>query len=120
MAYMIFNPESDAGHSVSDGECVRFVQTRANMPNTSHWRQGVKVRGRNLTKGTVIATFVDGQYPNHKHGNHAAVYDSQDATGIWVWDQYHGHPVAKRQITFRGTSFNGSRSKNGDTYYVVE
>jgi hypothetical protein len=40
-----------------------------------------------IRTGTAIATFDGmGRYPNHAHGNHAAIYISQDSVGIWVWD----------------------------------
>ncbi|WP_157618493.1 BPSL0067 family protein [Spirosoma spitsbergense] len=120
MAYYNYSPQSYQGQSVFGGECVRFVQATANMPQASQWNQGVRVRGANITKGTIIATFVHGHYQNHRHGNHAAVYDSQDATGIFVWDQYQGVAVDYRYIRFRGVSWNGSDSRNADTFYVVE
>ena len=91
------------------------------MPNTSQWREGVKVKGAtNLVRGTVIATFVNGQYPNNSTGQHSAVYDSQDAHGIWVWDQWKGHAVSKRYIRFRASDYTGSLSNNGNAYSVVE
>lgn len=74
--------------------------------------------GANVAVGTIIATFIDGVYPNNASGNHAAVYVSQDAHGLTVWDQWTGQPVHKRVIHFRGGQ--GSMSNDGDAFWVVE
>jgi len=62
--------------------------------------------------------MVDGHYPNHAHGNHAAIYLSHDSQGIRVWDQWLGQPVHERVIHYHGGS--GSPSNDGDKFYVVE
>ena len=65
---------------------------------TGDWKQGrkvrhanalvisverfVQVRGASIPVGTAIATFTSGQY-----GGHAAIFISQDTSGIQVWDQ---------------------------------
>jgi hypothetical protein len=74
----------------ANGQCVRLVQeVIPGMPLTAEWRAGTKVKGNlNITRGTAIATFVDGKYPNKPHGNHAALYIKQDAIVIWVIDQF--------------------------------
>src|SRR5258708_37211834 len=71
-----------------------------------------------ISKGTVIATMVDGHYPNHAHGNHAAIYLSHDVHGIVVLDQWTGHPVSRRTIHPHGGHANASN--DADAFYVLE
>lgn len=77
-----------------------------------------------LTKGTAIATFVNGKYPNKPTGNHAALYVSQDASGITVVDQWTGSgKIRKRVLVFKGKDKNSNfvdPSGNGDAFSVVE
>lgn len=77
-----------------------------------------------LTKGTAIATFVNGKYPNKPTGNHAALYVSQDASGVTVVDQWTGSgKIRKRVLIFKGKDKNGNfvdPSGNGDAFSVVE
>ncbi|EYF06150.1 BPSL0067 family protein [Chondromyces apiculatus] len=119
MSYRIENPESYQGKVVDNGECVRFVQSLARMPQTKNWSPGQYVKTASyIAPGTVIATFVDGHYPKDDHGKHAAVYIRHDDFGIDVWDQSAGHPVARRTIRYKeGDQY---RSNDGDTFYVVE
>ena len=71
------------------------------------------------TKGTAIATFVNGKYPNQPTGNHAAIYVSQDGGGLWVYDQWAAQGmVKKRYIRFKGGV--GSASNDGDAFSVIE
>jgi hypothetical protein len=49
--------------------------------------------------------------------SHAAIYLSQDETGIWVYDQWFNQPVHKRLIRFRGGQ--GTANNDGDAYSVV-
>ncbi|RYH65631.1 MAG: hypothetical protein EON54_05515 [Alcaligenaceae bacterium] len=89
------------------------------------WREGATVKGNLLlTKGTVIATFVNGKYPNKPTGNHAALYVSQDASGITVVDQWTGSgAIRKRVLFFKGKDKNGNLinpSGNGDAFSVEE
>jgi hypothetical protein len=114
-SYLADNPQAYAGRVVGDGHCVRFVQAAAAAPRTSAWRAGAWVRGNNaIPPGTVIATFEsDGTY-TPETGNHAAVYLSQDRTGIRVYDQWNGQPVHQRVIRFEGGRGAGSGSKSND------
>lgn len=77
-----------------------------------------------LKKGTAIATFVNGKYPNHGTGNHAAFYVGQDAAGIIVVDQWSASgTIRKRRLPFLGKDKNGNfitPSNNGDAFSVVE
>ena len=117
----------DGSALVGSKQCVALVQHYAGSPRTSLWTQGVQVRGNmTLAKGTAIATFVNGKYPNLPHGNHAALYISQDATGVWVVDQWNNiklrPTIIKRRMRFAGkvgTAY-ADPSNNGDAMYVIE
>lgn len=116
--YICADPESMEGKSIGDGHCVKFVQACAGAPRTASWEEGTKVQGSTgIAKGTVIATFEDGKYPNRSTGNHAAVYMSHDEKGIVVYDQWKGQPVHSRVIRFR----NGKTisSNDGSWFSVV-
>jgi hypothetical protein len=70
---------------------------------------------------------VDGKYPNKSSGNHAALYISQDASGIWVMDQWKDNDskpkVSRRLLTFKGVLKSGAYrdpSNNGDAFSVIE
>ena len=112
---------------VGSKECVALVQQYAGAPVTSLWKEGAAVRGAlTLTKGTAIATFVGGKYQSHAHGNHAALYISQDAAGITVMDQWRSDKtkpkVSSRHIPFRGKDKSGNYlnpSNNADAFSVI-
>lgn len=116
MSYVAAKPESYNGKVVGDGQCVAFVREASGAPQTSSWKEGVKVKGSAIVKGTAIATFVGGSYPSEATGNHAAIYVSQDNSGINVWDQWKGQPVHPRLIRFKGTG----GSNDGDAFSVIE
>ena len=110
---------------VFGGECAGLVQWHTRAGKADTWREGIKVRnnGRTIKKGTAIATFVDGTYPNKPHGNHAALYISQTINGIYVMDQWTTKPtISKRFLRFRGKKTDGSYidpSNNGDALSVI-
>ena len=93
--------------SVGDGWCVALVQKATGAPQTSEWRPGDKVSGNpNIKPGTAIATFEGSRYTNDTTGkSHAAIYVGQDATGIYVVDQYNkfenGKIVEQQPPTYR-------------------
>ena len=109
------------------GECAGIVQwyTKAGLAAT--WKEGLVVRGNaaKIRKGTAVATFADGKYPNKPHGNHAALYISQDAKGVWVMDQWNGDnkpTISKRRMNFLGKTKSGDYldpSNNGDALSVI-
>lgn len=108
-------------------QCVELIQHYANVRQTVLWKQGEKVLGNNkIAPGTAIATFVNGRYPNHSRGNHAAFYLRQDAGGIWVMDQWnddtHKRKVSSRYIRKKGgvRSDSTRMSNNAECYYVIE
>lgn len=109
---------------VGTGQCVALVQAWTGAPSTGIWQAGIKVKGNDhlITKGTAIATFVDGHYPSHASGNHAAIYLGQNQYGIQVIDQWTNskgaHPPQERTIRFQDGQ--GSASNDGDAFSVVE
>lgn len=110
---------------VGTKQCVALVKQYTSAPPTVMWKEGKSVKGNLLlAKGTAIATFVGGKYPNHASGNHAAFYIGQDSTGIWVVDQWStSKTIQKRRLTFKGKDKDGnfiSPSNNGDAFSVIE
>ncbi|MDA8453433.1 BPSL0067 family protein [Acidovorax sp. GBBC 3334] len=126
MPYVYNNPETLKGlPSVGTKQCVALVKAYAKTPASSLWKEGAAVKGNTLlAKGTAIATFVDGRYPNKATGNHAALYVGQDAGGIYVIDQWSSSgTIQSRKLPFLGKGKNGSwanPSGNDDAFSVVE
>ena len=118
MSFIAPNPESYEGQVVGSGQCVDFVKAASGAPQTSLWKEGVKVKGAIILTGTAIATFIGGEYPSHAHGNHAAIYVSQNTDGLVVWDQWTGQPVHQRTIHFRAGAVDPSN--DGDAFSVIE
>ncbi len=113
---------------VGSKSCVALVQHYASTGVTSSWTEGTVVKGNDslVAKGTAVATFVNGAYPNLSHGNHAAFYISQDKLGIRVMDQWtndKGKPtVSSRTMRFKGKKEDGTfldPSNNGDALSVI-
>jgi hypothetical protein len=106
------------GHVIGNGHCVGFVRHIADVPVTSEWRQGPRVRHNKVASGTVIATFRNGRYQNDIDGNsHAAIFLEEKPDGLHVVDQWIGRPVGPRIIRFRNGQ--GYKINDGDQYYVV-
>lgn len=112
---------------VGTHQCVALVQKYAGAPVTSAWKQGEPVLGnKTLKKGTAIATFVNGRYPNHSHGNHAALFVKASGDGIWVMDQWKSESKTRISLRFlspRGKTKQGKYirpSENADAYSVIE
>ncbi|WP_348699845.1 BPSL0067 family protein [Duganella fentianensis] len=119
--------------AVGDGSCVAlikyFVPGLIGAP-TSSWKEGGNVLelGTKVTKGTAIATFVNGRYPNRAHGNHAAIVLKVMQGGIWVVDQWKAKAVISarliripppRQQRNKDGSFRNP-SDNALAYFVIE
>ncbi len=112
---------------VFSGSCAGIVQWYTTAGLARNWRQGITVKGNGaqIKKGTAVATFVDGFYPNKSHGNHAALYISQDANGILVmdqWDAANKPTISARRMLFRGKRPDGTfldPSNNGDALSVI-
>jgi hypothetical protein len=83
------------------------------------WHEGVRLPPGEpdpVAKGTAIATFVDGRYPNNSTSQHAAIYLGQDETGIQVLDQWRGKAggVTSRTIYWTG------HVNRGDAFSMIE
>ena len=120
MPFIVDGAADHAGAVVGNGHCVRFLQVVGGVPHTSTWRKGASARDGALAPGTAIATFdPDGSYGNHLDGrSHAAVLERVQANGLMVWDQWVGHPVARRLLRFRNGE--GLAVNDGDRFYVIE
>ena len=119
--------ELDKKPVVGSRQCVALVQMFAKAPVTTAWRQGESVVGNTrISTGTAIATFVNGRYPNHSHGNHAALFVRHGSNGIWVMDQWKNEKktlIASRFIPRKGKNRSGSYitpSDNADAFFVIE
>ena len=119
--------------AVGDGGCVAiikyYVPGLKGVP-TSAWRAGGNALelGDKAKRGTAIATFVNGRYPNSPHGNHAAIVLKVMKSGIWVVDQWKAKNVISarlisipppRQQYNRDGSFMRP-SDNALAFYVIE
>jgi hypothetical protein len=133
MAYVYSNARSlqDTEKVGQHHQCVELIQHYVRIGQAATWQQGAKVLGNTIIAvGTVIATFVNGRYPNYSHGNHAAFYLGQDAGGIWVMDQWK-NDITKPRVSKRyikklrngGIRSDGTyirMSDNAEAYSVVE
>lgn len=113
-----------------NGDCVTLIKMMVpgliDRP-TSHWREGKKVLGSTgIARGTAIATFENGRYPNRPRGNHAAIFVAYAGASIWVIDQWIGprKTVAdKRLIRIGLRRADGSflePSNASDAFSVIE
>jgi hypothetical protein len=127
MPFVAKHPETYVGQVVGEGpnrgQCVAFVRAAANVPQTSMWIEGAQVWDHDsLTPGTAVATFDgNGCYGNKTDGSsHAAIFMEHDATtgGFWAYDQWIGHPVARRLIRAKGGA--GQAVDDADAYAVIE
>jgi len=106
------------------GQCAALVQTTIPIGLTKTWREGIRVQGNGLLikKGTAVATFVDGYYPNNDHDNHVAYYLEQNLSGVTVMDQWVGKEVSSRLMKFgskRSDGLYNDPSNNGAALSVI-
>ena len=109
--------KNDAGET----HCVEFVRQTLSLPHTSMWIEGTKVtEGATIARGTAIATFVNGKYPQTgSTGKHAAIYLEQNKVGIVVLDQWKAQgSVKKRTIKFTPTK--PGLSNDGKAFSIIE
>lgn len=80
---------------VGTKQCVALIQKyAAGVGHHSQWKEGEVVMGnRFIAPGTAIATFVNGDYPSIKHGNHVAFFVKHGADGFFVMDQWANDTV---------------------------
>src|SRR5687768_3275789 len=114
MAYIYENVDDLEGtDKVGSKQCVALIQHYASVPHTSLWKEGKTVLGDfTITKGTAIATFVDGKYQSLTTGNHAGYYVSQDANGITIMDQWSSD-TAKPKVSSRYLRKKGKLATGG-------
>lgn len=107
------------GEEVGSGQCPAIVQSYGGLPKVRFWSEGPKVRGNpHIPYGTAIATFIDGKYPNMKHGNHAAIYLEQDPSrGVHVFEQFSGVGAQKRWLPYKDG--RSDRSNDGAAFSVI-
>lgn len=112
---------------VGSKQCVALVKEYLKAPPTTQWVEGEVVFGNDsIKKGTAIATFVNEKYESKSSGNHAAIYISQDSTGIIIMDQWKDDlkkpKVSSRKLTKKGKKIDGSYvnpSNNADAYSII-
>lgn len=115
MPYTAVSPELFLGKSVDSGESSAFVRRASGAPPSSLWQRGEKVHSlHGLARGTAIATFEHGYYQDHAAGDHSAIYITQDANGIQVWDQWENQRVSERTIPWHGVP-----GDEGEHFYVI-
>jgi hypothetical protein len=115
-------------NSQGNTECVEFIKQTFNTSNirTLSWREGTKIRKLNpgeqdtVTRGTAIATFVNGRYPQEGNsGKHAAIYLGQNVEGLQVLDQWRAQGrVLPRTIPWQPR--HPGLSNDGNAFSVIE
>lgn len=128
MAYVYGLVDSLQGKDqIGDGECVTLVKKYAHLGATGTWKQGRKVFGdKSIPRGTAIATFVNGKYPNGEGmRKHAAIYLEQDAMYIYVMDQWKKKKIISARPLSRkgGMRSDGTypdASNNAEAFYIIE
>nr|WP_315398680.1 BPSL0067 family protein [uncultured Duganella sp.] len=119
--------------AVGDGSCValikHYVPGLKGVP-TSAWRAGgnVLTLGDKVKRGTAIATFVDGRYPNAAHGNHAAIVLKVMKSGFYVIDQWKDKGIIQSrfiripppQLQYNRDGSFRHPSDNALAFYVIE
>lgn len=129
MPHVLADPEKYSGHAFKNAkgntECVEFIIQTLSAPPTRFWREGIKVQRLEpgmpdpVARGTAIATFVEGKYPNNDTGQHAAIYLGQNALGIQVLDQWRAQgKVLPRTIHWAG--HGGKLSNDGTAFSGIE
>lgn len=98
-------------------QCVILVKEKCtgmrDIP-TEKWRRGKQVRANcdSIPRLTAIGSFINSEQFN----GHAAIFDTCDTDGIWVFDQWGAAPVDRRKVPY-----GDSRPYfNGDNYYTIE
>lgn len=114
-----------------EAQCVQLVKVLVGAPSTTQWKPGQKVtRGAKIPPGTVIATFVDGRYPQGHltrpkgqegpySDRHAAIYLGQTKEGIWVMDQDNQRKAIHTTLIPWDRPGKGN-GNNGSAFSVIE
>jgi hypothetical protein len=124
--FVYANVDSLEGQAkVSTGSCASLVQYYLPVGKAATWVAGSAVTesGLAIAKGTAVATFVNGRYPNKPKDNHVAFFISKDADGITVMDQWASKAsIGSRKMAFKGKNADGTfkdPSNNGDALSVI-
>lgn len=128
MPFIMPNARSLQGHPlVGKGDCVELV--KGMVPglighSTQDWRPGKRVLDTtDLPVGTAIANFVNGRYPKHDTGQHAAIFLGYDGkSAIWVMDQWKGDkykPHVSARIIYSNRP-GATLSNSAEAFYVIE
>ncbi len=123
---------------ISTGQCAALIQYYVKgIGLTKTWVPGPRVQEldpSSIPRGTAIATFWNGKYPNQPHGNHVAFYLGHTEEGIEVVEQWSGATVAQARkkrhpdgvIRFKGIKIPAdqggpkpSMSGTAEYYYVI-
>ena len=115
---------------VGNGDCVTLIKMKVpgliDRPS-SEWREGRKIVGSHgIVRGTAIATFENGRYPNRPYGNHAAIFMAYAGASIWVLDQWKNEKkflIEKRLVRIGRLRADGSfidPSNASDAFSVIE
>lgn len=114
---------------IGDGNCVllvkHYISAFRNI-STQSWRQGEHVMSatKPLARGTAIATFENGRYPNRRTGNHAAFFMAKVNNRLWVMEQWKGMiAVRSRDLIMKPQKPDGTwqdPSNNASAFYVIE
>jgi hypothetical protein len=118
--------EHGTSRFVGNGQCAVFVEAVTGAPRVHFWTRGLKVLGNGhlIPPGTAIATFDShGRYPNMSHGNHAALFVSENGHSITVIDQYHGkhsHAPGISRYSHMGAGNDHNMTGDPNFYYVIE
>jgi hypothetical protein len=130
MPYVLTNADAYKGRAFANSkgstECVEFVKQAAGTPASALWREGVRIKKLSaseqdtIARGTAIATFVQGKYPQTGNtGMHAAIYLGQNADGIVVLDQWRAQgKVLQRTIPWAPRK--PGLSNDGSAFSVIE
>uniref|UniRef100_A0A023G8P8 Putative secreted protein n=1 Tax=Amblyomma triste TaxID=251400 RepID=A0A023G8P8_AMBTT len=112
----------------SDGhECTSLVKNMSTVLGdytTNSWVAGVRVRDNcDIPRWTAIATFLGpgGKYNtgavNDMAKQHAAIFDTCESNGLWVYDQNRNRPVNRTFFKDLGGDDTTSNARN---YRVIE
>lgn len=116
-------------HLIGNGNCVLLVKhyiPQFRNITTASWRQGEHVMSstKPIARGTAIATFKHGRYPNRERGNHAAFFMAKVNGTLWVMEQYKGlKEVQSRYLIMKPQNTDGTwsdASNNASAFYVIE
>jgi hypothetical protein len=109
-----------------NGNCPLLIQNvLPNIGQAKTWKEGPQVvANHTIRKGTAIATFVNGVYPNTNTGNHVAFFvEHSPHGGIVIIEQFSGLThIQRRTLRRKGQFDNGNYvdpSNNADAFSII-